>query len=654
MPRSLLRDRHRQESASLRPSPGPCPATAHRPAAECCALRAKTHRPSRDQNFRLCCPGTGPADAPANRALSPQPVARRDTSARTRPRSPDQSAQALFRKPRAPTAKSRSDSKTSAAVATAPPAPTASFSPCRCPAPPPKSEAAFAPRYPWRASRGAAHPRASARTPAVRRSSRTARNRLRRRDSSTAVLSGRLSRVRLEPRPRIRTHVEREGNRSACLLPRLTAALVFDATKRRVDKWIVWLEPVTKRTSQHAGSRAGRATLHYVVLTIKKISRISWIKGHRLKSGKGLEHRASPFPSVADDVVYSERACSARVRSHRTWIPMLKIKIAVFLAGCLIAPGIIALKAVFRRAVSRAMELLFARQFTSEPFRISRRFRVAHIHRPIERQLDVAKHRAIHPQISFAPPERRMLDSGLVLPLPSSLVPQRAILVSAGSHELQEVAIHHVISVDRKSRNEGFQPVKFVVPTKLRVVSALQPKRRRSRGNIDQVRFRARRFPHRFLRRSNFPICRLLMQHVRQRLRMHQPMLDRNFDHREQQRMPFRRIGKRSRDRPIQFIAQSLVVRIDLFALRPVRRLIARQSSADWVDSKRKQLIECLVKRLQPERPLRQQIPVERFDVPNVKNDAMPLRDRTVVQRLFTHDLEQVVGALAGFSESEV
>jgi len=37
------------------------------------------------------------------------------------------------------------------------------------------------------------------------------------------------------------------------------------------------------------------------------------------------------------------------------------------------------------------------------------------------------------------------------------------------------------------------------------------------------------------------------------------------------------------------------------------------------------------VKRLQPERTLRQQIPIERFHVSNLKNNAMPLGNRAVV-----------------------
>src|SRR5579863_4542618 len=131
-------------------------------------------------------------------------------------------------------------------------------------------------------------------------------------------------------------------------------------------------------------------------------------------------------------------------------------------------------------------------------------------------------------------------------------------------------------------------------------------------------------------------------------------MFDGDFDHREQQRMPLGRIRECACDRSVQFLTQTLVIRIDFFALRPVRRLIRRQSSAHGINPKREQLVECLVERLQSKRSLREQIPVERFNVSNIKNDAVSFRDRAVVHGLFAHDFKQVVGALAGFSQSEV
>jgi hypothetical protein len=60
------------------------------------------------------------------------------------------------------------------------------------------------------------------------------------------------------------------------------------------------------------------------------------------------------------------------------------------------------------------------------------------------------------------------------------------------------------------------------------------------------------------------------------------------------------------------------------------------------------------VKRLQPKRTLRQQIPIKRFHVSNVKNNAMPLGNRPVVQRIFANDAEYVVGSFARIYKASV
>src|ERR1700753_747971 len=103
------------------------------------------------------------------------------------------------------------------------------------------------------------------------------------------------------------------------------------------------------------------------MLTVKKIGRISRVKGHRLKSGKGLEHCASPLPTVADDVVHAKRACSARIRAYRARIPMLNVEVAVLFVRRFVAPRIVALDAVLGGAVRGAMKLLFAGEFAAEP-----------------------------------------------------------------------------------------------------------------------------------------------------------------------------------------------------------------------------------------------------------------------------------------------
>jgi hypothetical protein len=90
----------------------------------------------------------------------------------------------------------------------------------------------------------------------------------------------------------------------------------------------------------------------------------------------------------------------------------------------------------------------------------------------------------------------------------------------------------------------------------------------------------------------------------------------------------------------VQLALQSLIVSIDFFPLRPIRWLVGRLSAVNRVNPKRKKLIEQRMKRLQPKRPLPQQVPIESFHVSDVKNNPMPLGDGPVVQRIFAHYAE--------------
>src|SRR5258707_2714852 len=189
----------------------------------------------------------------------------------------------------------------------------------------------------------------------------------------------------------------------------------------------MWLEPVAERPPQHASRRARRAPFHDVVLSIEEIRRVSWIKRHGSESGKWLEFCARPLPAVAHHILNAKSARPARIRSHRTRIPMRKIKISVPRFRRFLAPWIVALHFRVRSAVRRAMKLLLGWQLASKPLRIRRRLRVAHVHRPVHRQPDLPKHRAIQPQISRAPPKSRMLHALFFLPSPRFLVPQRRL-----------------------------------------------------------------------------------------------------------------------------------------------------------------------------------------------------------------------------------
>src|SRR4029077_5416315 len=84
------------------------------------------------------------------------------------------------------------------------------------------------------------------------------------------------------------------------------------------------------------------------------------------------------------------------MRVHRRPIPPLVMEIAARRIGWLLAPWIRAFAAV-RRAVRRAVPLCLSGQFLAGPSRVGRSFRVSNVHRPRERQINFAEHRAVAP-----------------------------------------------------------------------------------------------------------------------------------------------------------------------------------------------------------------------------------------------------------------
>jgi hypothetical protein len=84
----------------------------------------------------------------------------------------------------------------------------------------------------------------------------------------------------------------------------------------------------------------------------------------------------------------------------------------------------------------------------------------------------------------------------------------------------------------------------------------------------------------------------------------------------------------------------------------PIGWLIIRQASAHRIYTERKQAIQFRLKRRKIENPLAQQIPVEGFQMSNVKNDAVPLRNGPVVKGLRPDDVEQLIAAHARIIQS--
>src|SRR5258708_23212296 len=107
-------------------------------------------------------------------------------------------------------------------------------------------------------------------------------------------------------------------------------------------------------------------------------------------------------------------------------------------------------------------------------------------------------------------------------------------------------------------------------------------------------------------------------------------------------------------DRVIQLIAQTPVVALDFFVPRPIRRRIRRQSPIHRVNAKRKQVIECPLKGLQAESPLRQKVAIKRLYMSHIEYDAVSLWNRPIIQGLLAHHAKYVVGARAGVKQSGV
>jgi hypothetical protein len=86
-----------------------------------------------------------------------------------------------------------------------------------------------------------------------------------------------------------------------------------------------------------------------------------------------------------------------------------------------------------------------------------------------------------------------------------------------------------------------------------------------------------------------------------------------------------------------------------LFERGPVRGLIRRKASTDRIDAEGKQAIEFTIGVGRWQESPTQQVPVERFKMSNIENNPVPLRDRTLVQRIGSNDTEKGIGMMPRF-----
>ena len=156
------------------------------------------------------------------------------------------------------------------------------------------------------------------------------------------------------------------------------------------------------------------------------------------------------------------------------------------------------------------------------------------------------------------------------------------------------------------------------------------------------MRLRARRFPFHFVLRRNFSVGRELVQHVRQRFRVHQPVLDRHFQHLRQQRVPSDGCASARAIALVQLFAQPVRCS-DRFLRGPASPTGLSVGKPPPIGSmpNANSLSKVFVERSHSEGPFCQQVPVKRLDVADVENDAMAFGNRPVIHGLFPNDLER-------------
>src|ERR1700682_5735103 len=291
------------------------------------------------------------------------------------------------------------------------------------------------------------------------------------------------------------------------------------------------LEPVSERAPQHARCGAWRATLHHVVLAVEKIYGIAWIEWHGREPRKRRELRPRPLPPVPDKIVHAKSARSRWMHAHRRGIPRFEIEISPGRARCFLAPRICALPRAVGCSICGAMKLRFGRQFAPQPPCLRGGLGVAHVYRAFLRQTYLVKHRAINPKVALASPEHRMFDAFLGLPGPGFVTPKRTVLVTPRLHQPQKFVVREVVVVDGKLVPLDFMRAIFVVPAEFISVGALQSQRYGSSRDFHQMRLYPERLPCRSLGTANLPGARQPVQHVRARLRVHQPVFNRHFKH---------------------------------------------------------------------------------------------------------------------------
>src|SRR6266446_6684490 len=106
---------------------------------------------------------------------------------------------------------------------------------------------------------------------------------------------------------------------------------------------------------------------------------------------------------------------------------------------------------------------------------------------------------------------------------------------------------------------------------------------------------------------------------------------------------------KASVESVVDQVAESLHVVADFVKRWPITGLIGGKATVHRIDSKREKLVERRCARFHGKQLGAKNVPVEGFQMANVKNDAIAFGDRPFVERIFANNLEEAVGVGSRF-----
>src|SRR5579883_2605302 len=221
------------------------------------------------------------------------------------------------------------------------------------------------------------------------------------------------------------------------------------------------------------------------------------------------------------------------------------------------------------------------------------------------------------------------------------------MLIAAGFNEALKIAIGNVDVVYGEALDAHLMGGVLVVPAEFITAGGLEAKCGAARFDFDEVSADGGRRPGGPLRTGDFALDREAMEHIGERFRVHEAVLDGDFEHGGELGMAFGGMGERLLDCEIQLVANAADVALDFLAAGPIGWCIARETAADGIDAEGEELIKGAVKGREAKGAAGEQVPVEGLHMTEIKDDAMALRNGAVVEGFFTDDLEQFIGARA-------